>query len=303
MTILHHRAGSLATASTFDSLTPETAQWTYCGLDVLALKPGEAHVFASNGRELFVVPMQGGLRVEVEHKTLNLDGRDSVFARVTDTAYIGLDSEARLTSDHGAVVAIASARATKRFDSVYLPAENVPVEARGAGPATRQLNNFGAPDVFDGADKIMVVEVLTPDGNWSSYPPHRHDGETDPDGTPCVVNNEEIYYFRIGRTGTTAYAPDGFGMHRTYTADGTIDENVVVRDGDIFVVPRGYHGPCIAAPGYPMYYLNVLAGPAGERSMAFCDDPKHHWVRSTWDDMPIDPRIPMTGITSMKGPA
>ena len=88
-------------------------------------------------------------------------------------------------------------------------------------------------------------------------------------------------------------------MHRTYTVDGAIDENVVVRDRDIFLVPRGYHGPCIAAPGYPMYYLNVLAGPAAERTMAFCDDPTHHWVRESWADMPTDRRVPMT---SANGP-
>jgi 5-deoxy-glucuronate isomerase len=83
-------------------------------------------------------------------------------------------------------------------------------------------------------------------------------------------------------------------MHRIYTPDGAIDENVVVGDGDVFLVPRGYHGPCIAAPGYTMYYLNVLAGPGGDRSMAFCDDPAHHWVRDSWIDMATDPRVPMT---------
>lgn len=83
-------------------------------------------------------------------------------------------------------------------------------------------------------------------------------------------------------------------MHRTYTADGELDENVAVRDGDVFLIPRGYHGPCVAAPGYPMYYLNVLAGPAPERSMAFCDDPAHGWVRDTWASVPPDPRCPVT---------
>jgi 5-deoxy-glucuronate isomerase len=146
-----------------------------------------------------------------------------------------------------------------------------------------------SPEAWPGADKLMCVELITPDGNWSSYPPHRHD-----DSPECPVNNEEIYYFRIGLAGTSEYSAEGFGMHRTYTPDGLIDVNVVIHDGDVFCVPRGYHGPCIAAPGYPMYYLNVLAGPGGERSMAFCDDPTHHWVRDTWADMATDPRCPMT---------
>jgi 5-deoxy-glucuronate isomerase len=112
------------------------------------------------------------------------------------------------------------------------------------------------------------------------------------------VRNEEIYYFRVGRNGEPGYAADGFAMHRTYTTDGAIEENVVVRDGDVFLIPRGFHGPCIAAPGYPLYYLNVLAGPDAERSMAFCDDPTHHWVRESWERMPVDPRCPMTSAAT-----
>jgi 5-deoxy-glucuronate isomerase len=165
----------------------------------------------------------------------------------------------------------------------------VPVELRGAGQSTRQVTNFLSPDAWPDAEELMCVEVLTPDGNWSSYPPHKHD-----DSAECTAQNEEIYYFRIGRAGETGYAADGFGLHRLYTADGEIDETVEVRDGDVFLIPRGYHGPCVAAPGYSMYYLNVLAGPTPGRSMAFCDDPAHHWVRDTWEGMPTDPRCPMT---------
>jgi 5-deoxy-glucuronate isomerase len=146
-----------------------------------------------------------------------------------------------------------------------------------------------SPETLDYADRLMCVELLTPDGNWSSYPPHRHD-----DSPECPVNNEEIYYFRIGRAGSTQFSNRGFGMHRTYTPDRSIDENVVVHDGDVFLVPRGYHGPCMAAPGYTMYYLNVLAGGGGERSMAFCDDPTHHAVREAWVGMATDSRVPLT---------
>jgi 5-deoxy-glucuronate isomerase len=175
----------------------------------------------------------------------------------------------------------------------------VRIEIRGAGPATRQVTNFASPEAWAHADKLMCVELLTPDGNWSSYPPHKHD-----DSPECPVNNEEVYYFRIGTAGTTEYAPEGFGLHRTYTGDSVapdlvIDDNITIGDGDVYVVPRGYHGPCVAAPGYTMYYLNVLAGPGGERSMAFCDDPTHHWVRDSWSDMPTDPRVPMTDMNGV----
>jgi 5-deoxy-glucuronate isomerase len=239
-----------------------------------------------------VLPLTGGLEVRVDGRVLLLEGRDSVFTRVTDWAYLPIDADARLSSSGGCEVALPSARASRRFEPVRIDAHDVPVEVRGAGPATRQVTNFMAPGAFDGADRLMCVELLTPDGNWSSYPPHRHD--TSPE---CPVNNEEIYYFRVGRVGQETTSPDGFAFHRTYTPDGVINDSVVIGDGDVFCIPRGYHGPCVAAPGYPLYYLNVLAGPGGTRSLAFCDDPAHHWVRDAWEDMNPDPRCPMTNAT------
>ncbi len=187
-----------------------------------------------------------------------MPGESSVFARVTDFVYVPRDAAVTIVSASGGDVALATARCDRRLTPRYGPAEDVAVEIRGAGPATRQVTNFMSPEVWEHASRLMCVELLTPDGNWSSYPPHRHD-----DSPECPVNNEEIYYFRIGRAGSTDVSTDGFGMHRTYTPDRSIDENVVVGDGDVFLVPRGYHGPCIAAPGYTMYYLNVLAGAGG----------------------------------------
>jgi 5-deoxy-glucuronate isomerase len=274
-----------------DVIAPEDAGWTYCGLRVLSIPADGEQRLATGDDELAVLPLSGGpVTVEVEGRRFDLAGRASVFAAVTDWAYVPIDAEVRLSSHGGAEVALASARATRRFDPAYVAAGDVAIEVRGAGPATRQVTNFMSPESFDGADKLMCVELLTPDGNWSSYPPHRHD-----DSPECPVNNEEIYYFRLGRSGTTDYAPEGFALHRTYTPDGDVDATVTVGDGDVFLVKRGYHGPCVAAPGYPLYYLNVLAGPGGERSMAFCDDPTHHWVRESWESMQPDPRVPMTG--------
>ncbi len=292
---LHKPAGSTGSGMHSVSVDPAQAGWAYSGLQVINLDPGQTHTFHSPIEECMVLPLSGGsMTVEVEGRRFDLRGRESVFARVTDCAYIPLDAEVRISTTHGCEIALPTAVATRRYEPVYIAAESVPVEARGAGPSSRQVNNFLAPGFFDDCDKLVCCEVITPDGNWSSYPPHRHDGEDVGDGSVCPVNNEEIYYFRIGVTGSTSYSPTGFGMHRTYTADHAIDENVVIRDADVFLVPRGYHGPCIAAPGYPMYYLNVLAGPAEARSMAFCDDPAHHWVRDSWTDMPVDPRIPLT---------
>jgi 5-deoxy-glucuronate isomerase len=239
-----------------------------------------------------VLPLAGGCTVRVDGVKFELAGRDSVFTRVTDFAYVPRDAEVELSADRDAEIALPMARCTRRLDPEYGAAEDVPVEVRGAGAATRQVTNFGVPGVWAHADKLNACEVITPDGNWSSYPPHKHDRADDGE-----VVNEEIYYFRIAGRDAVTPAPAGFGLHRTYTGDRSLDENVVVRDGDVFLIPRGYHGPCIAAPGYPMYYLNVLAGPAPERSMACCDDPAHSWVRATWDQLAADPRCPVTGPT------
>jgi 5-deoxy-glucuronate isomerase len=287
---LHRPAGSLATGDLAVSLTAADAGWSFAGLIVVLLAPGVERSIDLGHNEGVVLPLSAvGVDVNIDGEQFRLDGRTSVFDRVTDFGYAPLGSKVDLNAASGGEIAIATSRCERRLSPQYGSADNVAVELRGAGPATRQVNNFMSPEAWPGADKLMCVELITPDGNWSSYPPHRHD-----DSPECPVNNEEIYYFRIGLAGTSDYSAEGFGMHRTYTPDGSIDVNVVIHDGDVFCVPRGYHGPCIAAPGYPMYYLNVLAGPGGERSMAFCDDPTHHWVRDTWADMATDPRCPMT---------
>ena len=163
------------------------------------------------------------------------------------------------------------------------------IVARQQAGAERAAKGVAGSQAGDDVDRLIAVEVLSPDGNWSSYPPHKHDN------TPgSLANNEEIYYFRVGKVGSVATSDEGFALHRTYTTDGSIDETVVVRDGDAFLVPRGYHGPTVAAPGYPLYYLNVMAGPNPERTMAIVDDPPYAWVRGSWEGMAVDPRCPLT---------
>jgi 5-deoxy-glucuronate isomerase len=287
------------------ALTPETAGWGWLGLRVLVLPAGIGRQIRTGDSEVFVLPLTGSLRVEVAKENgdietrFDLAGRESVFSRVSDFCYVGRDSVLTLTSSAGAEVAIPAARCTSRRPAAYRSAADVPVEVRGAGPATRQVTNFGVPGVFDGAEKLICCELITPPGNWSSYPPHKHDATE-----PCPVINEEIYYYRIAGRDQITPSPEGFGLHRTYTGAehakaglAEIDESFEVRDGDAVLIPHGYHGPCVAAPGYPMYYLNVLAGPGEQRSMGFCDDPSHAWVRDSWADMPTDPRCPVTSAT------
>ncbi|HEY7283736.1 MAG TPA: 5-deoxy-glucuronate isomerase [Actinomycetota bacterium] len=279
-------AGSLAADGDPVTLTPEDAGWSFAGLRVMALATGERRVVRLERDEAAVLPLAGSCAVEVGGRTFELEGRDDVFSRVSDFAYLPLGTEAVLSSHGGAEVALPTARAERALEPAHVPARSIPVEVRGGGAATRQVTNFLAADAFE-ADRLIAVEVLTPDGNWSSFPPHKHDEHTERE-----VPLEEVYYFRVrGR--------NGFGLHRTYTLDGEIDETVTVRGGDVFLVPRGYHGPCVAAPGHAMYYLNVMAGPA-ERAWRACTDPAHEWLWELFEALGPDPRCPMT---TADGPA
>jgi 5-deoxy-glucuronate isomerase len=263
-------------------ITPERAGWGFSGLRVLALPAGQPHTFDTGADEVIVLPLAGSAAVSFGGAAFQLAGRASVFAAVTDFAYLPRDTAAEVVSERGGRFALASARATRRLAPRYVPAADVPVELRGAGAASRQVNNFCAPAAF-AADRLIAVEVLTPGGNWSSYPPHKHDVESERES-----QLEEIYYFEV--------AGGGPAYQRVYPSrdDAPIDVCAEVHSGDAVLIPHGYHGPSMAAPGYDLYYLNVMAGP-GERVWRFCDDPAHAWIRNTWADEPVDPRLPMTG--------
>ncbi|WP_043634848.1 5-deoxy-glucuronate isomerase [Nonomuraea candida] len=258
-------------------ITPSTAGWTYSGLRVADLT-GAPLSFHTGEEEMLVLPLAGSCTVTLPGDTFVLVGRASVFDGPSDFAYLPIGAD--VTVEGAGRIAFPSARATRALPPRYVAAAETAVEIRGAGQATRQVNNFCSPDAFDGCDKLMAVEVLTPGGNWSSYPPHKHDTEH-----PGEAVLEEIYYFEV--------ADQGFGYQRVYSSErGRIDTLAEVSSGDVVLVPYGYHGPSMAAPGYDLYYLNVLAGPADQRSMAFCDDPRHAWIRSSWDAQPTDPRVP-----------
>jgi 5-deoxy-glucuronate isomerase len=274
---LHLTAGSVAEHPYSLVVTPERAGWAYSGLRILPLAAGGSRSFATGEEEMVVLPLSGGCTVECDGETITLAGRRDVFSRVTDFAYLPHDAQVTIRSEQGGRFALPSARCRRRLTFRYGAAQDVPVELRGAGAASRQVNNFCSPDGFD-CDKLIAVEVLTPGGNWSSYPPHKHDEDRPGE---CVL--EEIYYFEVARSGP-AY-------QRVY---GAVDVLAEVHTGDAVLIPAGWHGPSMAAPGYDLYYLNVMAGPADERAWLICDDPAHAWVRDTWPDQPVDPRLPMT---------
>ncbi|MFZ3599308.1 5-deoxy-glucuronate isomerase [Streptomyces sp. BH104] len=268
-------------------VTPESAGWGHSGLKVLTLSPGEAHTFHTGDAEFLVLPLEGAATVRVAGETFELTGRSGVFAAATDFAYVPRASEATVTSAAGGRFALPSARTERALPARYGSKDDVPVELRGAGACSRQVNNYCLPGTFE-ADQLLVCEVLTPGGNWSSYPPHKHD-EARP-GQESQL--EEIYYFQISG------GADAFAYQRVYgTDDRPLDVLAEVRSGDTVLIPHGWHGPSIAAPGYDLYYLNVMAGPGQDRAWLICDDPAHGWVRTTWASQDVDARLPFGGDT------
>jgi len=275
---------------------PGDPGWAHTGLLVADLEPGETRRVETAGNEYIVVPLAcPAARVDVTSgDSYDLEGRDSVFAGPTDVLYVGRDSSFEVSAPQGGRVALCFAPATSSVPVSHLRKADVPVEMRGAGQASRQVQNFGTPGVLE-ADSIIACEVITPAGNWSSYPPHKHDEERE--GVETAL--EEIYYFEMqteagGGPAKDGHAPDPIGYQRVYgTDERPIDVLAEVRSGDVVLVPHGWHGPAMAPTGYDMYYLNVMAGPGETRAWLICDDPSHAWVRDTWPGQSVDPRLPL----------
>ena len=218
-----------------------------------------------------------------------------MFAGPTDVAYARPDRAEVVTATAASSrVAVCAARVTAGGSPGFrhLDASDVPVELRGAGIASREVRNFGIPGVLD-ADALIACEVITPAGNWSSYPPHKHDEERPGRGDRArgdLLLRDPGRGRRPRRRRTENADPVGY--QRVYgTTERPIDVFAEVRTGDVVLVPHGWHGPAMAAPGYDLYYLNVMAGPGPTRAWLICDDPKHTWVRDTWRDQEIDPRL------------
>ena len=273
------------------AITPQSAGWNYCGMEIFDFAKNKSYIIKMDQKEGVLLSLSAeNIEVIINNEKFKLQGRTGVFAGISDWIYIPVDSDLTISAASG-LVALTTAKSSKLYPIAYKDKSQVSIEIRGSGLATRQVNNIATPDSFTQADRILVCEVLTPGGNWSSWPPHRHDGIAG-----CEFTNEEIYYFQIGTNQSDHGVDTGHGFFKVYSYDGLIDETMTIKDRDLVVVPHGYHGPSIAAPEYPMYFLNVLAGPSDKRSMGFCDDPNHHWIRDSWKDQKQDSRCPMTSV-------
>ncbi len=238
-------------AGAWEQVTPETAGWRDLFFGV---RSGSFESETGPG-EIALVVLGGRCSVEAEGERWELGGRDSVFEGMPWALYLPRDTSYRVAGE--AEVAICGALCDARREPMLVRPEEVEIEIRGAGNATRQINHILPPEFP--AHRLLIVEVFTPAGSWSSFPPHKHDVLDE----PGEVILEEVYAYRISR-------PEGFGVQRVYTRDGELDEAYAVHDCDAVLVPKGYH-PFAAAHGYDCYYLNALAGDV--RSMAASDDP------------------------------
>ena len=246
------------------TITPATAGWKHVGFEALLLGAGQSAERATGERECCVVVIAGCVHLSFDAREWrDLGGRRTPFGGAPDAAYLPPGTSFSATAaDGGCELGLCFAPARDGAEPRVLPAEGVVPETRGHGAQERTVNAIlmGTEE----ADSLLVCEVHTPPGHWSSYPPHKHDR----DALPVESLLEETYYFRID-------PPHGFGLQRVYSEDRSIDETLTVRDRDTVLVPRGYH-TVSAPPGYALYYLNVMAGPT--RAWAVANDPDHEWT-------------------------
>ncbi|HXW19077.1 MAG TPA: 5-deoxy-glucuronate isomerase [Roseiarcus sp.] len=244
-------------------VTPKTAGWTYVGFEARDLKRG-ARVSGKTGKmEACIVVLSGRARVTSGKFDSGVVGeRDSVFQGLPWSVYLPAHAAYAIEAATNCELATCFAPGGGKLPSRVIGPDDVETLTRGAGSNTRYVRNILSEAAK--ADSLLVVEVITPAGNWSSYPPHKHDR----DALPEESYLEETYYHRIS-------PPQGFALQRVYTDDGKLDETLAVGDRDVVLVPRGYH-PVGAPYGYELYYLNVMAGP--KRTWRFHNDPAHAWM-------------------------
>ncbi len=228
-------------------LTPQSAGWRYVGFEALDLCPGAALERDTADREHCLVLLSGRAQVTVDAQDFGVIGRrHTPFEGKPFAVYVPARAQVRVAAETDCELAVGSAPAEGRVPARVIRPEEVGDEVRGIGTNTRYIRNVLPSSAA--AERLLVVEVMTPGGHWSSYPPHKHD--TDAHGETQL---EEIYYHRLAR-------PGGFAFQRVYTDDRSLDETMTVEDRDLVLVPRGYH-PVSAAHGFDLYYLNVMAGP------------------------------------------
>ncbi|MCP4008842.1 MAG: 5-deoxy-glucuronate isomerase [Proteobacteria bacterium] len=247
------------------NISPQGAGWTYVGFKLYHLDKGDSIKQLSDDREVILVLVEGKAEIAAGDSNFGeLGDRMSVFERTPPhCVYVPNAVSWTVNPTTRCVLAVCSAPGKGNYPARIIGPTGIELEQRGKGANTRYIHNI-AMENRDVADSLLVTEVFTPDGNWSSYPPHRHDEDNYPD----ITYLEETYYHRINPA-------QGYGIQRVFTEDATLDETMAVSDGDVVLVPKGHH-PCCSPYGYEMYYLNVMAGPL--RKWRFQNHPDHDWI-------------------------
>ena len=265
-------------AKGWEQIDPAAAGWTYISLAVRTLAPGETLELPADGQERALVPLSGVAEATAGEGSWTFGGRASVFDGLGHCLYLPRDTSATVTATTALEVAIAEAPATERHEPVLVTPDDVDIELRGGGNASRQVGSLMLP-AFP-ADRLHVIEVWTPGGNWSSFPPHKH--EQDVEGESEL---EETYYYRLRDP------ENGWAVQRVYSPERDFELTQTVTDGELLLIPWGYH-TTVAAHGHDLYYLNVLAGPAPKRTLQALQDPCLKSTQESWPDQGIDTRLP-----------
>lgn len=276
--VLHSREVPAGESGTQVSVTPRRAGWDYVGFAVRQLATGNAWSGRTGRQEVCLVLLSGLASISWapgQPTHVRIGPRRDVFSDYPHAVYLPPGTAFELRAGRPTEIAVCQSPASERYPARVIRPEDCGLEVRGGGNATRQIIDILPPSAA--ADRLLVCEVLTPAGNWSSFPPHKHDRHA----PPVEADLDETYYYRFS-------GADGYGIQRLYTPARRTEHVLRVTDRDLVLVRDGYH-PFVAAPGFDAYYLNTLAG--SFRSMAATDDPRYAHLRARWP--PPDPRVPM----------
>jgi 5-deoxy-glucuronate isomerase len=271
--------------SEYIHVSPQSAGWEHLSFSAGKLRKGQTWVFETGENELALVILGGTCSISSNVGEWNhIGSRRDVFHGMPTALFLSRHTSFTVSAEsENLEFACGWAMAKTDFPPKLISPENVTVELRGGENASRQINQMIPPGFA--CDRLTVVEVYTPSGNWSSYPPHKHDKRiVDENGILLEADLEEIYFYKIDK-------PEGFAYQRIYNDDRTLDEVILVSDSQLVLSPEGYH-PVVSAHGYNSYYLNILAG--SDQSLAASDDPTYSWIKGTWKS--IDPRLPLVTI-------
>lgn len=295
----HYAAGELTEGAYSVCVDVDKAPvqpWAYAGIRVAELSGSPLKIEAVEMERMILIASGESITVDYTDEDgtserVTLAGRIDVFHGPSDVIYLPRHCAATLTGQARAIIGETRARTTKKVQ--VMRKDEVPTLIRGKERSTRQIHNFGMPDALD-ADRLICVEGIVPSGNWSGVPAHKHDVEI-----PGVESHlEEIYYFECAIDRSSSKTPSSsepFGYFRGYASDAReYDVDTAVHHGDVVLVPHGYHGPVAAAPGYDLYFFNVMAGPGEKREWLMTDDPRQAWIRQEWERQAPDARLPYT---------